>query len=65
MDITTFFIVPRGYDGMLMYVDVSDINYTYEEARALGSVFSSDILGEGEDEDYLDKFEFIALAQFV
>jgi hypothetical protein len=65
MDITAYLIVPEGYDGMTMYVNISEYDCTYEEVLALEPYFPSTIMGEGEDEDYFDDYEFIALAQLL
>lgn len=61
MDITSYFIVPRGYNGITMYVNVGEITTTYADVLVWEPVFPSKILGEGEDEDYFDNYEFIAL----
>lgn len=68
INMTAYFVVPQGYDGMVMYADVSYQNMTVDEYmehhyHTYNGVTETSIFGEGEDESFYDDYEFINIVE--
>lgn len=68
INITAYFIVPRGYDGIVMYADISLDERTYAEhmefhEQNFDEISGMKIFGEDRDQTYFDDYEFIPIVR--